>query len=358
LGVSFNKYTKPRSEGTTVILKIAITADPQIPVPPVFYGGIERIIDMLIAGFKNLGHEVTIFAHKDSKINCRLIPYKATGNSLKDTLANTLTINSILLKEKFDVIQSFGRLAYLFPQMPLGIPKIMSYQREPTISQVVKAVKLSRNGSLVFTGCSNHITNKIKPYAIVQTIFNGVDLAKYRYSDTVQHDAPLVFLGRIEPIKGTHIAIEIAKKTNRNLVIAGNIPIREQQYCDDHIKPFLNDKIIYMGPVSDEQKNELLNKALAMLMPIQWDEPFGIVMIEAMACGTPVIGFKRGAVTEVIQEGVTGFYGDVVDELIQAVDSINLLNRKQIRSITQERFSAEVITSQYIELYQQMTGKK
>ena len=338
-------------------MKIAITADPELPVPPILYGGIERIIAMLIDGLVNLGHEVVLFAHKDSVVPCKLIPYNAANNSVKSAIINGITINKTLLSQKFDIIHSFSRLAYLLPQMPLSIPILMSYQREPTIAQVKKAVKLSAKNTLAFTGCSNYITDQIKPFAKAYTVYNGVDVSKYNATTNVNIDAPLVFLGRIEPIKGPHTAIEIAKKANRKLIIAGNIPNDQQAYFNESIKPFINDDITYIGPVNDEQKNELLQNALALLMPIHWNEPFGIVMIEAMACGTPVIGFNKGAVHEVIENGITGFYGETIAELIEKVSEVQSLDRKQIRAITEKQFSAEVIVKQYLELYSWMIAQ-
>jgi len=335
-------------------LKIAITADPLIPVPPLLYGGIERIIDMLVHGLMEQGHDVTLFAHKDSKVDCRLIPYKAEGSTAADLVKNTYVINKVLLAGKFDIVHSFGRLAYLLPQMPLHIPKLMSYQREPTVSQIAKAVKLSAKGTLAFTGCSNYITDKITAYAPAHTVYNGIDTHKYILTATIQADAPLVFLGRIEPIKGTHTAIEIARETGKKLVIAGNIPDGEQSYFDTEIKPFLNEHITYIGPVNDSQKNELLRNALALLMPIHWNEPFGIVMIEAMACGTPVIGFNKGALSEVVENGVSGFCSETIEQLIENVGQVHTLDRAQIRAITEKRFSADVIVGQYLNLYHKM----
>jgi len=154
-------------------MRIAITADPEIPVPPILYGGIERIIFMLVNELVNMGHKVVLFAHKDSVVPCQLIAYNSNGTGIKSALANGITINKALLSQKFDVVHSFGRLGYLVPQMPLAIPKLMSYQREPTISQIKKAVKLSQKGSLAFTGCSNYITNKIKPFAKADTVIMG-----------------------------------------------------------------------------------------------------------------------------------------------------------------------------------------
>ena len=341
-----------------VSLKIAITADPELPVPPVLYGGIERIIAMLIEGLVNLGHEVVLFAHKDSVVPCQLIPYAAADNRLKSVVINTIIINKALLLQKFDIIHSFGRMAYLLPQMPLNIPILMSYQREPTVSPIKRAVSLSLKNTMSFTGCSDYITAKIQPFAIANTIHNCVDMSKYSLLTKASEDAPLVFLGRIEPIKGTHNAIEIAIKARRKLIIAGNIPIEQADYFKNRIKPFLDDQITYIGAVNDHQKNELLGKALALLMPIEWDEPFGIVMIEAMACGTPVLGLNKGAVPEVIEQGITGYYADNIEDLIKKVGQIESLDRTKIKSITHDRFSKEVVVKQYISLYQKMIGSK
>jgi len=333
-------------------MRIAITADPEIPVPPILYGGIERIIFMLVNELVNMGHKVVLFAHKDSVVPCQLIAYNSNGTGIKSALANGITINKALLSQKFDVVHSFGRLGYLVPQMPLAIPKLMSYQREPTISQIKKAVKLSQKGSLAFTGCSNYITNKIKPFAKADTVYNGVDISKYNATSTIAADAPLIFLGRIEFIKGTHTAIEIARKANKKLIIAGNIPSNEQTYFNEKIKPFLNKDIIYTGPVNDQQKNELLGNALALLMPIHWDEPFGIVMIEAMACGTPVIGFNRGAVPEVIVDGINGYIVADADDAVTKVSRLSSINRDTVRQHVEDKFSFDVIARQYLSLYE------
>jgi glycosyltransferase involved in cell wall biosynthesis len=237
-------------------LRIAITADPVIPVPPIFYGGIERIIDLLINELLGHGHDVTLFAHKDSNVACRLIPYPEDHESFK----NALVINKHLLAEKFDIIHSFGRLAYLLPQLLRRTPILMSYQREPTIRQIKKAMLISSKGILSFTGCSNYITDQIEPVAPSFTVYNGVDTNKYTATPKITDDAPLVFLGRIEPIKGPQTAIQIALKTNKKLVIAGNVSNDNQQFFDSKIKPFLGDQVTYAGPVNDEQKKHLITK--------------------------------------------------------------------------------------------------
>lgn len=339
-------------------LKIAVLADPEIPVPPLLYGGIERIIYMLIEGYVKLGHEVVLFAHEDSVSSAKLMPYTGkTSSKISDILRNSYLINKEIFKGDFDIIHSFGRLLYLLPQMPLKIPKLMSYQREPTLSQISKAKKIAKKNTLAFTGCSAYISNQIVPILPAYPIFNGVDMETYTFKAEVAEDAPLVFLGRIEPIKGTHIAIEVAEKTGKKLIIAGNIPAEYQNYFDLQIQPKLNDRITYIGPVNDVQKNEMLGKALAFLMPIEWDEPFGIVMAEAMACGTPVIGFNRGSVPEVVKQGINGYRCDSLNEMIEWVKQADQINRSEVRKDGEERFSAAVIIQQYLNLYYQMMAR-
>lgn len=332
-------------------MNIAIIADPFIPVPPQFYGGIERVIDLLITQLVKNGHQVTLFAHKESTVNCRLVPIKQ-GKSAWQTLQNIYTITNTLHKQKFDVVHSFGRLVNLLPVMPTALLKLMSYQREPTLSQIKKAIFLSRKGTMAFTSCSNYINNQIVPVAPAYTVYNCVDIDKYSFIETINPDSPLVFLGRIEYIKGTHTAIEIARRTGRKLVIAGNVDNDQQGYFNKQIKPFLGDQISYIGPVNDGQKKALLQKASALLMPIHWNEPFGIVMIEAMACGTPVIGFRRGAVGEVVEHAQTGFVGDTIDQLEEFVCLIETIDRSKVRQRVEEMFSSAIITSQYVSIYE------
>lgn len=339
-------------------MKIAVLADPMIEVPPVLYGGIERIIDMLVRGLVEQGHEVTLFAHPDSQTSARLVSYRGVSpHNIKDTLLNSWSVVSELARGQYDLVHSFGRLAYLLPVLPWHIPKLMSYQREPTIRGIRRAIQLSKAGTLAFTGCSEYIAAKIRPYAPAYAIHNGVPLSTYDFQPSVPPDAPLVFLGRVEYIKGAHLAIEIARQTQKKLIIAGNIPTDHtaQQYFREQVAPYVDgEQIQYIGPVDDQQKNKILGNAAAFLMPILWDEPFGIVMAEAMACGTPVIGLRRGSVPEVIREGVTGYIADDLDGMITAISKINSISRKEVRSDCESRFSDHKVVSDYEQLYTHM----
>jgi glycosyltransferase involved in cell wall biosynthesis len=338
-------------------LKIAITADPELPVPPKLYGGIERVIDMLVRGLVARGHEVALLAHAESASAGRLFPYGGLSSaSASDTLRNMSRVARTVLAGNFDVVHSFGRIAYLAPLLPLRIPKLMTYQREVTPRSVDWGHRLSR-GSLHFSAISESMMRPVRHIGQWHLVYNGVPMADYEFAAQVAPDAPLVFLGRIEHIKGTHLAIEIAQATGRRLIIAGNIPPAHQGYFDEKVKPHLDGRqITYVGPVDDVQKNALLGSAAALLMPILWEEPFGIVMAEAMACGTPVLGLRRGSVPEVVQDGVTGFVCDTAQELAAKVGELTAIDRARVRRATEDRFSDDAIVGDYERLYQRLVS--
>ena len=340
-------------------MKILLTCDPEIPVPPGLYGGIERIVEVLVNDYVEQGLDVTLCANPQSTISCKLIGWKGgKSQDIQDTIKNTWQLTNLVCKEKFDIVHSFSRLAYMMAIMPFGVNKIMSYQREPSIKQVSRAVALSKKGTMVFTGCSNYISEKIKPIAEVYSIYNCVPIEKYQGTTSVEDDAPLVFLGRIEDVKGTHIAVQVALETGKRLIIAGNIPEGKNEYYEQKVKPFLNERITYIGPINDKQKNEILGKALAFLMPIQWNEPFGIVMAEAMACGTPVIGFPYGSVPEVVEDGVNGFVCKDTKAMALAIGKAHTLDRNKIRKVAEEKYSSNKITSDYLSLYKKILNKQ
>jgi glycosyltransferase involved in cell wall biosynthesis len=336
-------------------MKVAITADPELPVPPRLYGGIERVIDMLVRGLVTRGHTVTLFAHRDSDVPCELVPYRGrSSGSRVDTLTNMWDVSRAVINGRFDIVHSFGRIAYLLPLLPLAIPKLMTYQREITPLSVNWGHRLSR-GTLHFSAISEWMMQDVKAAANWHLVYNGVPMHVYDFVPTVALDAPLVFLGRIEHIKGTHLAIEVAQRTGCRLVIAGNIPAGHEAYFEQFVRPYVDGtQIRYVGPVDDQQKNTLLGHAAAFLMPILWEEPFGIVMAEAMACGTPVIGLRRGAVPEVVVDSISGFVCDTVEEMVDRIARISELDRQATRNLAQQKFSDTAIVLAYENLYKRM----
>jgi glycosyltransferase involved in cell wall biosynthesis len=336
-------------------LRIALTADPELPVPPIHYGGIERIVDMLARGLIARGHEVTVFAHPDSTTVGRLIPWPGrTSRSRLDSSRNAATLARRVLAKHFDLVHSFSRIAYLAPILPLPIPKLMTYQREICPRSIRLGHTLSR-GTLWFSAISRWMMRDVEKVGTWRLVFNGVPLAAYEYRSNPGPGAPLVFLGRIEEIKGPHLAIEIARRANVPLVIAGNVPPEHQSWFDKNIAPHIDgERVAYIGSANDTQKNELLGRALALLMPILWEEPFGIVMAEAMACGTPVLGLARGAVPEVIEHGITGFISGDLDGLVGAVGRLNEIDRAACRKRVETLFSDAAVTEAYLAVYREM----
>jgi len=348
-------------------VRIALTVDPYLPVPPRFYGGIERIVDLLAEGLVRRGHEVDLFAHPDSRTAATLHPYGAPPHMTPVArIRELLQVGGGLCRmiRSVDLVHSFGRLAALAPILPLrSLPKIQSYQREVPWRGVRRAVTLA-GPSLTFTGCSTSL------YAPAmadgqgagrwRTVFNGVDVSRYHAAPSVSAAAPLVFLGRVERIKGPHDAIAIARAAGRRLVIAGNVAESgdEVRFFEDEIRPHIDGQSVeYVGPVDDERKNAILGSAAALLMPIHWEEPFGIVMAEAFACGTPVIGYARGSVPEVVLDGVNGFCCGTREAAVAAVGRLPAIDRRAVRADCEARFGADAIVDDYIRLYEEVTGR-
>jgi glycosyltransferase involved in cell wall biosynthesis len=333
-------------------MRIFITADPELPVPPRFYGGIERVIAELADGLVERGHDVTLVAHADSKTRAALVPYPASrSGSRSDTVKNAAAIAGAYRTRRPDIVHSFSRLAYLTPLLALSVPKVMSYQRPVTRSRVLWAHTLSR-GTLRFTGCSRRLIASVQDVGVWQVVHNCVPVDRFRFSAAVPGDAPLMFLGRIEAIKGTHLAIDAARSVGRRLVIAGTVATEHRDYFETEVEPHVDGQsITYVGPVDDAAKADLLAGAAALLMPVLWDEPFGIVMAEALACGTPVIGLDRGAVPEVIDDGTTGFVCQTVEQMAAAIGRVGAIERSACRRAAVERFSSAAVVSAYETVY-------
>jgi glycosyltransferase involved in cell wall biosynthesis len=336
-------------------MRILLTADPEIPVPPVTYGGIERIVADLVRGLRDRGHSVALVAQAGSTAKVdRFYPWAGSSSSgIWPTLRNGWRLLRAARDFRPDVVHSFSRLIYLLPLLPSRMPKVMSYQRPPSLRTTRRARRLSR-GSLTFTGCSEHICRIGRSAGgRWEAIPNFVDPERYTFRPTVPGEAPLVFLSRIEAIKGTHLAIEIARRAGRRLVIAGNHADSGEhgRYWREQIEPHIGRDVEYVGPVNDQRKNELLGSAVAMLVPVQWDEPFGIVFAEALACGTPVISCPRGALPEIVRSGSEGFLAETLDDLTAAVSRLSSIDRAACRDRVEKVFSARQVVRRYEDLY-------
>jgi glycosyltransferase involved in cell wall biosynthesis len=350
-------------------MRILLTADPELPVPPKLYGGIERIVDILVREYRRRGHTVGLAANRESSVAAdAFFPWPGGRSQDRwDSLRNALALRRAVGSFRPEIVHSFSRAAYLLPLLlrarcqsflgglARGAPRcIMSYQRKPTERQVRRAAWLGGK-SLLFTGCSQHICRQGRAGGGEwHAIPNCVEIGKYTFQPCVLPDAPLVFLSRVERIKGAHTAIAVARRTGRRLLIAGNHGNNgeEGRYWESEILPQIGQGgIEYVGPVNDEQKNRLLGQAAAMIVPIEWDEPFGIVFAEALACGTPVISCPRGALPEIVRDGVDGFLVSGVGEACAAVARLPSIDRGGCRRRAEAEFASEVIAEKYLHIY-------
>nr|WP_067057308.1 glycosyltransferase family 4 protein [Mucilaginibacter sp. L294] len=337
-------------------MKILLIMDPGIAVPPVYYGGIERVIYLLAEEYHALGHQVTLLAGPGSYCSGKTISFgsNTTKHSKIAAYNNILFVWSYLRKNRknFDLIHNFGRLIYLLPVINQKAYKIMSYQR-PVTARGIKIINRLPNRNLLFTACSNYCVSTGNVAGKWHTVYNCIDFDLYHLNNAIKNSDPLIFLGRLDRIKGAHTAIAVAKATNSQLIIAGNIPDTDDnyQYFKNELEPLFDGKqIVYVGALDDVNKNEYLGKAKALLFPIEWDEPFGIVMIEAMACGTPVIAFNRGSVPEVVNEGITGFITTDVRQMIYAVNNLGIISRQACRQQAMQRFNIKKTAQEYLSL--------
>lgn len=341
-------------------LRILVVMDPGILVPPKGYGGIERIVDMIARAYADKGHQVDLLVTKGSDVKgCTIFGYGEEGfpQSRFQQLRGTFYVWNFLRKNgrKYNLIHNFGRLAYLIPVLNTPSRKIQTYQREINPGNIIK-INQFKNKHLHFTGCSADLISRTAKVGHWTPVHNGVEFNFYALQERIPEDAPFFFLGRIERVKGCHTAIAAVKATGQKLVIAGNIsPLADElKYFKTEVEPFIDgDQIKYIGAVNDDQKNEWLGKSKAMLFPIEWNEPFGIVMPEAMACGTPVIAYEHGSVAEVIEEGVTGFKCHHFKDFCAAMEKIDTIDRRRCREEAMLRFDAPHIAEKYLAIGRQ-----
>ncbi|HEY0783321.1 MAG TPA: glycosyltransferase [Thermoanaerobaculia bacterium] len=340
--------------------RILLLMDPYIRVPPLHYGGIERVIADLADGLVARGHEVTLWAAPGSQTSAPLEPFGREGEWTRwSNVRNTAAVTARFYRQprRFDLVHNFGRLAYLTGILRWDLPKVQTYMRRIDANNLALARRLGAR-RLHFTAVSARIRDTGAPGGGPDwsVIYNCAPVARYRFrGDVDARAAPLVFLGRLERCKGAHSAIAVARRLGRRLIVAGNLSQlpEEKEYFAREVEPQIDgDLITYVGPVDNAQKNDLLGTAAALLLPIEWEEPFPVVLPEALLCGTPVVAFRRGGVPEGITEGKTGFLADTVEEMAAAVGRLPEIDRAACRTEGERRFGDDAIVSEYEHLYE------
>jgi glycosyltransferase involved in cell wall biosynthesis len=332
-------------------MKILVIADPHIPVPPNQYGGTERMAGFFCEAMSRRGHCVHLLAGFGSNsYGGRVITHRAPSLGYFSRAFRKIwfQILSLWAARDVDLIINFGRLDYLWALFRTRVP-ILCRLANPVAQSEIDLVLAQRRKLIRFLGISQSQMSGLEPRELIQVIYNPTDIERFHLQEAAAEPRYLAFLGRITSNKGADTAIEVAKRTGLKLKIAGNISNEEggREFFETRIRPQLGEQIEYVGPVDDAAKQRLLGGAQAMLFPIRWNEPFGIVMIESLACGTPVIATRCASTPEVIRHGHTGFLCDSTDELVQAVKRIGEIRRKDCRAEVERRFTLDVITDQH-----------
>jgi len=343
-------------------VRIAQVAPLYESVPPKLYGGTERVVSYLTEALVEGGHDVTLFASGDSETSARLVPCCAKALRLnnyacKDQLAHHFVMLEEVLEraDQFDIIHFHVDYMH-FPLCKLsGLAHISTLHGRLDSPDLVPLYRKYKNMPLTSISL-----NQRKPLSWANwlgNVYHGLPVGLLPLGDG--RGKYLAFLGRISPEKRVDRAIEIATKLGMPLKIAAKVDPADRAYYEREIKPLLNTpNVEFVGEINEQQKGEFLGNAYAYLFPIDWPEPFGLTMIESMACGTPTIAFNCGSVPEVITNGVSGFIVDTMDEAVNAVQQAATFDRAACRAEFMERFSAPQMAQQYAKLYEATVAAK
>ena len=343
-------------------MKIAQVAPLYESVPPQLYGGTERVVSYLTEELVALGHAVTLFATGDSETHAELVPIVEQGLRLGRQNDVPLAHHYVMLEQVLSCAQSFDVihfhtdfLHFGLARRLIGTPHVTTLHGRLDIPDLKPLFEEFWDIPVVSISDAQRTPLSFANWQA--TVYHGLPVHAHEFNATPANY--LAFLGRISPEKRVDRAIEIAKRAGLPLKIAAKIDKADEEYVDDEIRPLLNHPLVdWVGEIGEEEKNEFLGNARALLFPIDWPEPFGLVMIEAMACGTPVIAFERGSVPEVIDNGISGYIVNTVEEAVDAVVKTEKLDRAGARSQFEKRFSARRMANEYLALYQRLIEQR
>lgn len=342
-------------------MRIAQVAPLHESVPPKLYGGTERVVHHLTEELVRQGHDVTLFASGDSLTQARLVPVCAQSLRLDNQCVDPLAHHVLMLERVFGAVEDFDVIHFHIDYLhyPVSsraqVPVVTTLHGRLDLPDLVPLYRRFQNMPVVSISDAQR-----EPLPWLQwegTVYHGLSPADYTfYPDTGKY---LAFLGRISPEKGLDEAIAIARRAGMPLKIAAKVDRVDRDYFNSSIRPLLDDPLIdFVGEIGFPETNRFLGNAYALLFPIQWPEPFGLVMIEAMAAGTPIIAYRRGSVPEVMEEGISGMIVQNVEQAAHAVARVSSIDRAGCRAYFEQRFSASRMCRDYVAVYEQLAGEK
>jgi len=328
-------------------------------VPPPAYGGTEAVVHLLVEELVRQGHDVTLWASGDSKTSAHLRSccprsLRGTGDFYSKSVYASLHASLALQDAKnYDIVHNHAgeeamAISHLLPDLRMLTTMHCAVTRD---------TKRIWDGYVGFFNNISWSQRRLMPEIaggrFAGVAYNAIDVASFPFQRQKRNH--LLFLSRMSVEKGPTLAIEVARRTGRRLIMAGKVDAKDEDYFVREVQPLVDgEQIIFRGEADAALKRELYRDASCVLMPIQWDEPFGLVMPEAMACGTPVIVFDRGAAAEIVEHGETGFVVDSVDQMVDAVDRVHTVDPDFCRARAEERFDAPIMARRYLEIYESM----
>lgn len=347
-------------------LRIAQIAPLWVRIPPKKYGGIELIIFHLANELTRRGHKVTLFASGDSLTKAKLVsviqkPLLDMGIKWTNLSMTFLNIAEVYKRQReFDIIHGHNDINELFFASIATTPSIHTMHNPLQSSKKLdtRRIVLEQYKHLNFVSISKsqRQLSDVKLHFIAN-IYNGTDEKRLKFTATP--DNQFIWIARVDKYKGIENAMSAARKAKEKLVMAGRLDYTQQDYFAKRIKPQLDGRrLSFIGEIGAPQKSQFFGNAKALLYPIEWNEPFGLVMTEAMACGTPVIGFDHGSVREVVKNGVTGFVVNTIPEMVRAMKKIDTIDRKKCRAWVEEKFSISAMVDAYEDAYEKILFKR
>jgi glycosyltransferase involved in cell wall biosynthesis len=335
-------------------MRIAQVAPLAESVPPKLYGGTERVVAYLVDELVRDGHDVTLFASGDSCTSARLVPLCDQALRLSTEPHDSLALHFLMIERLARIARQFDVIHFHIAPLHFPVARHMETAHVTTLHGRLDIPELTalfqEFSDIGVVSISNAQRAPLRGANWLGTVYHGIPEASLRFHDGA--GAYFAFLGRISPEKRVDRAIAIAKACGYPLRIAAKVDSVDAAYFEREIRPLLDHPLVtHLGEVGHDEKSEFLGNARALLFPIDWPEPFGLVMIEALACGTPVVAFRGGSVAEIIEDGVTGFVVDNIQDAVAAAKRVHTLDRRACRTSFERRFSAARMAADYLTVY-------